>query len=235
MTAISPELLKRFQVAVRDIERRLGPSGSRRLTDANVEKDCRRWLDDGDDPLPWSGQHITADEFFFITTLYGNMTIDQQRAMIRKFFQSLFVRRAKRDMRNFSAKLGGYTGLRSEWMKARLCAMGALLRRRTIPMQQYVEELQTLDGQATAENPTPALDKIIIDHRAAGFKTLSVFVRDCVRGRCFPVDLRVRKQLRDHGLPEHEGLLVRLSYALQQEPAEAGRDVFRGRLVVEAP
>lgn len=129
MTAISPELVKRFQVTVRDIERRLGPNGSRRLADGSVEKDYRTWLDGGDDPLPWSDKHISADEFFFITTLYGNMTIDQQRAMIRRFFQPLFVWRAKRDMRNFCAKLGGYNGLRAPWMKERLCKMGALLRR----------------------------------------------------------------------------------------------------------
>lgn len=224
--AISPQLLKRFTAAVRKVERRLGPAGSRRLTDANVERDYRKWLDDGDDPLPWSGEHITADEFFFITTLYGNMTIDQQRAMIRKFFPSLFVHRAQGDTRNFRAKLGGYDGLRSGWMKARLCKMGALLRKRGISMQQYVQELHELDKQATPENPTPALDKIIGDHRALGVKTLSVFVRDCVRGRCFPIDLRVRKQLRDHGLPEDEGMLVRLACAIHKNPRKLARIFF---------
>ena len=151
--AISPQLLKRFTAAVRKVERRLGPAGSRRLTDANVERDYRKWLDDGDDPLPWSGEHITADEFFFITTLYGNMTIDQQRAMIRKFFPSLFVHRAQGDTRNFRAKLGGYDGLRSGWMKARLCKMGALLRKRGISMQQYVQELHELDKRRRPKTP----------------------------------------------------------------------------------
>jgi hypothetical protein len=223
MTAISPELRKRFKVAVRQIERRLGPSGSRRLSDANASRDCRRWLDGDDDPLPWKGDRLTPDEYFFITTLYGNMTLDEQRAMIRKFFKPLFVQRARRDMRSFRARLGGYSGLRSDWMRTRLCRMGAVLRGRGISMQQYVDELQALDRQATPEDPTPALDKIIADHRALGFKTLSVFVRDCVLGRCFPIDLRVRKQLRDHGLPEDEGLLVRLSYAIHKNPRKLAR------------
>jgi len=90
-------------------------------------------------------------------------------------------------------------------------------------MRQYVEELQALDRRATPENPTPALSTIVADQRALGFKTLSVFVRDCVRGRCFPIDLRVRKQLRDHGLPKDEGLLVRLSYALHKNPRKLAR------------
>src|SRR5271165_6614403 len=116
MTPISPELLKRFRVAVRQIERRLGPGGSRRLADAHAPRECRRWLDGDDDPLAWEGKGVTPDEFFFITTLYGNMTEDRQRAMIRRFFRTLFVRRARSNMRNFCAKLGGYDGLRSGWM-----------------------------------------------------------------------------------------------------------------------
>jgi hypothetical protein len=69
MTAISPELLKRFAGAVREIERRLGPSGNRRLADANAPRECPRWLDGDDDPLPWKGEGVTPDEFFFISTL----------------------------------------------------------------------------------------------------------------------------------------------------------------------
>ena len=224
--AISPDLLKRFETAVRRVERQFGPADHRRLSDDGVFRDWRRWLDGEDVPLDWAGTGITPDECFFISTLFGNMSLEQQRAMIRKFFPDLFVRRAKRRMQNFCASLGGFAGLRAPWMKTRLCRMGALLRRRGISMGEYVEELQSLDRQATPGNPTPARDKVKADHHAQGFKTLSVFVRDCVRGRCFPIDLRVRKQLHDFGLPEDEGTLVRLSYAIHKNPRKLARMFF---------
>jgi hypothetical protein len=219
---ISPNLLNRFRRGVKAVEHRLG-SRAGKLTDGQVDKDCRKWLDGDDEPLPWHGKCITPDEYFFITTLYGNMNLDQQRTMIRKFFESLFVQRAKRDIRNFKVSLGGYDGLRSDWMKYRICKMGALLRRRGISMVEYVDELRALDKNMTPENPMPSLTKIISDHGAVGVKTLSVFVRDCVRGNCFPIDLRVRKQLHKYGLPDNEGLLVQMSRALHKNPRKLAR------------
>jgi hypothetical protein len=41
-------------------------------SDATVADDTRKWLDEQNE-LPWQGsQGITSDEYFFITTLYGN-------------------------------------------------------------------------------------------------------------------------------------------------------------------
>ena len=76
-------------------------------------------------------------------------------------------------------------------------------------------------------NPQPALDPIIRDHRATGWKTLSVFVRDCVGGNCFPIDSRVEKVLRRHGLPADERLLVSLSLELGRNPRELARMFYR--------
>jgi hypothetical protein len=36
--------------------------------------------------MPWAGLGVTADEWFFVTTLYGEMTLDGQRTHIRAFF-----------------------------------------------------------------------------------------------------------------------------------------------------
>jgi hypothetical protein len=115
-------------------------------------------------------------------------------------------------------------------MKDRLCAMGAILRNRGISMQEYVGELRTLERNATTENPTPALDKIVHDHGAIGVKTLSVFVRDCVGGDCFPIDLRVRRQLEKYELPLDERLLVRMSLALGQNPRELARIFYQAEV-----
>jgi hypothetical protein len=87
---LSHELIDRFRAAVTEVERSHGMNRKRNLADGNVEKNVRDWLNGDDDPLPWSGTHITPDEFFFVTTLYGNMTEDQQRTMIRNFFCPLF-------------------------------------------------------------------------------------------------------------------------------------------------
>jgi hypothetical protein len=219
---IPPKLLARFTTAVEDLERRLSRR-SAKLEDENVPADLRQWLDGDDEPLDWQGRGVTPDEYFFITTLYGTMTLDGQRTMIRKFFGPLFVKAAKRDIRNFRSDLGGYTGLRSGWMKARLCKMGALLRRNDISMSQYVAELRRLEKKASPDNPTPALDRIVSDHGAMGVKTLSVFVRDCVGGNCFPIDSRVEKQLRKYRLPVDEILLVRMSLAIGKNPRKLAR------------
>ena len=40
----------------------------------------------------------------------------------------------------------------------------------------------------------PALDEIVRDQAAAGWKTLCVFVRDCVGGNCSRIDSRVSKE-----------------------------------------
>jgi hypothetical protein len=72
----------------------------------------------------------------------------------------------------------------------------------------------------------PALDAIVADHRATGWKTLSVFVRDCVGGNCFPIDTRVKKELARHGLTldeRNERLLVSLSLAMGRNPRQVNR------------
>ena len=69
----------------------------------------------------------------------------------------------------------------------------------------------------------PALDKIIRDHFATGWKTLSVFVRDCVGGNCFPIDSRVEKELRLHQLPMDERQLVSLALAIGSNPRQVAR------------
>lgn len=220
---IPTSLLANFEHAAKELAQQV--TG---LPDSKADEDLRAWLNGADEPLNWQGRSgVTPDEYFFITTLYGNMNLEGQRTMIRKFFDPLFVRGAKRDIRNFLPEMPGYAGLRSTWMKDRLCMMGAILCRRGISMQQYVEELRALEKHATVENPTPALDRIIGDHKATGVKTLSVFVRDCVGGNCFPIDLRVRRQLEKYKLPLDEALLVRMSLALGQNPRELARIFYQ--------
>ncbi len=50
-----------------------------------------------------------------------------------------------------------------------------------------------------------------------------MFVRDCVRGNCFPIDTRVDKELRRHGLPSDERLLVSVSLRLGRDPRQVAR------------
>ena len=93
-------------------------------------------------------------------------------------------------------------------------------------MGEYVARLQDLERHATPKNPMPALDAIIADHKATGWKTLSVFVRDCVRGNSFPIDSLVRKELLRHGLPDEERderLLVGLSLEAGRNPRQIAR------------
>ena len=111
-------------------------------------------------------------------------------------------------------------------MKQRLSRMAEILNPRHLTMNEYVAYLQGLEQQATDRNPMPALDAIIADHRATGWKTLSVFVRDCVGGNCFPIDSRVKKELARWGLPceeRDERLLVSLSLATGRNPRQIAR------------
>jgi hypothetical protein len=145
------------------------------------------------------------------------------RTMIRKFFGPQFVQAAKRDIQNFLLKMPEFDGLRYPWMGKHLCRMGEVLRSRSITMVEYVQELRSLEKQTTPENLTPALDKIIQDHQATAWKTLSVFVRDCVKGNCFPIDSRVEQQLEYYGLPKDERLLARMCLELRRNPREDAR------------
>jgi hypothetical protein len=217
----STELAERFAVAVADLDRRLA-SDPRRFIDGNQDAEARAWLDGGGPPLPWAGPGVTADEWFFVTTLYGEMTLDGQRTHIRMFFPR-FVDEAKRDIRGFTPDLVADWKLRSAWMKVRLCRMGEVLRERHWTMADYVEHLRELERRATPADPMPALDAIVRDHRATGWKTLSVFVRDCVRGNCFPIDSRVDKELRHYGFPSDERRLVGLSLQLGRNPRQVAR------------
>ena len=219
MTNMPKQLVELFKMAVASMDDRFGSD----LGDDSVEAELHKWLD-GDDPLPWKDPlHVTADEWFFITTLYGEMTLDGQRTHIRRFFRPLFVEAARRDVTNFVPELPEYKGLRSAWMKGRLCRMGQVLRDRGMSMSAYVEHLHALESGATPENPMPALDAIVRDHRATGWKTLSVFVRDCVLGNCFPIDSRAEAELRSHGLCPDERLLVSLSLSLGRNPRQVAR------------
>jgi hypothetical protein len=226
LRAVDPGLLERFTRAAADLEQSAAGCVS---TDESVDRDIRGWLD-GDEPLNWqSSTGITPDEYFFITTLYGRMNLAGERTMIRRFFEPLFVSAAGRDIAKFRTDLEGYDGLRSPFMKVRLCKLGAILRERGMSMRGYVEELKSLEQKASPEDPMPALDKIVEDHQAAGVKTLSVFVRDCVKGNCFPIDTRVERQLIKHDLPVNERLLVRMCLATGRDPR------WTARVFYEAP
>jgi hypothetical protein len=204
-----------------------GRYGGDRLSDNNVEVELRAWLDAHGEPLPWThGDRITPDEWFFVTTLYGEMTLDGQRTHIRRHFSPLFAGAARRDIRNFVPGMPQYAGLRSRWMQARLCRMGELLRDRRLSMSDYTEQLRALDQSATPADPMPALDAIIRDHRATGSKTLSVFIRDCLGGNAFPIDTRVEKELARRGLPEEERTLVSASLAIGENPRRLARMFF---------
>jgi hypothetical protein len=221
VATLTSELMLRFEEASREVEELFADE---QLADENVESQLRRWLDGASQPMAWSHpDRVTPDEWFFITTLYGEMTLDGQRSHIKKFFPSLFVAAAGRDVRNFVPGMPEYAGLRSRWMSSRLSRMGQILRDAGLTMTDYAEELKRLELAAAPENPMPALDRIVQDHRASGWKTLSVFVRDCVGGNCFPIDSRVEKELARHKLPADERKLVSLALAAGRNPRRIAR------------
>jgi len=89
----SNDITVRFQTAVSALDLQLG---GRSLEDAVVKTSVREWLDGNAEPLAWAmSQGMTEDEWFFVTTLYGTMTLGAQRTHIRKFFPLLFVGAAK--------------------------------------------------------------------------------------------------------------------------------------------
>ena len=104
-----------------------------------------------------------------------------------------------------------------------MCRMGEVLRDSGRTMTGYTDDLRGLEGSATPEDRMPALDAIIGDHRATGWKTLSVFVRDCVGGNCFPIDSRVEKELKARALPANERTLVSLSLITEENPRLVAR------------
>ena len=213
----------RFATAVADLERRYAENAER-MADDTQEEVVRAWLD-ADRTLPWAGTGVTADEWFFITTLYGEMTLDGQRTHIRRFFP-LFGERTGGDMRRLTPEAMIDWKLRSTWMKGRLLRMTDLLREREQTMPEYADGLRALERGATPANPTPALDAIVVDHRATGWKTLRVFVRDCVGGNCFSIDSRVAKELGKHDLPVNERELVSLSLGAGRNPRQVARLFF---------
>ncbi len=227
MTTQTNEPIERFSRAVVDLGSLLSEVTMRR-GDEYASNEVRDWLDKDATPLAWAEPypHVTDDEWFFISTLYGEMTMDAQRTHIRKFFPALFVGSAARDMRNFHPGLAGFEGLRSGWMRTRLCKMGAILRERGVTMAAYAQHLRVLEKEASPENPMPALDAIRQDHAATGWKTLSVFVRDCIGGNCFPIDSRVQKVLMQHGLPVDEKALVGFALVLDLNPRPLARLFF---------
>jgi hypothetical protein len=224
------ELLARFAAAVEQLDRHFA-GHPERLADDNAEAELRRWLDGGDAPLDWAGPEVTADEWFFITTLYGQRTRDQQRWLIRHFFPR-FVREAGRDIRKLTPDVMRDWVLDQDWMKPRLLRMGSILRERGMTMQEYVEHLRRIDEKATPTDPMPALDAIVRDHRATGWKTLSVFVRDCVGGPMLSHRQPGEERTRTASPPFGDRRGAAPGQALPDpgpEPEAGGPDVLRGR------
>ncbi|MBI3467047.1 MAG: hypothetical protein HY000_28870 [Planctomycetes bacterium] len=219
------ELCARFQRAVADLTAEVGAAGIN-IADDDVDAEVRRWLDGPDSALAWAGPGITPDEWLFITTLYGTMTLDGQRTHIQKFFP-LFVRQVNRDIRNFTPALLAEWRLRQPWMKTRLCRMAEVLLERGQTCGEYVDTLRDLESRATLENPMPAFRQIMRDHRAGEGKTLSVFIRDCVKGNCFPIDSRVASQLERYGLPKDEQGLVGLCLDFGLNPRRIARIFYQ--------
>lgn len=196
------------------------------VEDEDTETEVRRWLDGVDSPLDWASPGITADEWFFVTTLYGTMTLDGQRTHIRKFFPT-FVEQTNRDIRNFRPEMLVDWRLRQPWMKTRLCKMAQVLREKGMTMGAYAGSLGEIERKATSDDPMPALDRIMRDHQAGEGKTLSVFVRDCVKGNCFPIDSRVKAQLEANGLPVNERYLVSLCLSEGLNPRKIARIFYQ--------
>lgn len=218
---MSPDLVARFRAAAEELEARYADE---LLEDVDTDGELRTWLDGNDHPLDWTHlDHVTSDEWLFISTVYGEMTLDGQRTHIRKYYPTLFIDAAHRDVRNFVPDMPEYQGLRSRWMSGRLAKMGAILRDRGITMDDYTDNLREIESTATPDNPMPALDTIIRDHQASGWKTLSVFVRDCVGRNSFPIDSRVEKELSRHSLPVDERQLISLSLAIGRNPRTLAR------------
>jgi len=219
------DMLARFEAAAAELEARYA---NEHMEDEDTDAELQAWLDGDTEPLPWTNPaHVTADEWFFISTLYGEMTMEGQRSHIRKYFPTLFVDAAGRDMRNFIPDMPEYVGLRSGWMSRRLAKMGGILRERGIGMEEYAEHLRNLEAQATPDNPTPALDTIIRDHQATGWKTLSVFIRDCVNGNSFPIDSRVEKELNRTGFPVDERRLISMALAIGRNTRRVARLFYK--------
>ena len=129
MSSITENEMERFREAVRHLEERYGDF---RLEDEKTDQELRSWLDGADQPLDWAElETVTPDEWFFISTLYGEMTLEGQRSHIRKYFPSLFVDAARRDTRtSFSKCLGtkvsGRIGCLDGWPRwERFCETGA--------------------------------------------------------------------------------------------------------------
>jgi len=210
-------MIDRFRTAVEGLEKRYA-NNKEVLSDEAVETELHKWLDECD-PLPWANlEKVTADEWFFVTTLYGQMTPKGQRTHIRKYFTPLFVQAAKRDIRNFEPSMSEFDGLRYPWMKQRLCKMAAVLINKQVSMSEYVCQLRELETHAEPFDHQPALDQIKQDLGVGEAKTISVFVRDCIKGNCFPIDSRVSNELKRWGLPEDERQLVGLTLAIGQNP-----------------
>ena len=129
MSSLTENQVERFREAVRYLEERYGDF---RLEDEKTDQELRSWLDGADQPLDWAGpETVTPDEWFFISTLYGEMTLESQRSHIRKYFPSLFVDAAKRDTRNFvpeclGTTVSGRIGCLDGWPRwERSCETGA--------------------------------------------------------------------------------------------------------------
>lgn len=86
-----------------------------------------------------------------------NLTLDGQRTHIRKYYPTLFVEAAARDMRGFVPDMLGYQGLRSRWMNTRLAKMGEILRDRGLTMEEYTDQLRSIEKASTPRSPTRAL------------------------------------------------------------------------------
>jgi hypothetical protein len=221
MAKLSPDMISRFRDAVTELEALFLDV---ELTDENADDRLRHWLDGNDAPLPWAdADRVNPDEWFFVTTFYALMNEEGQRTQIRKYFPTLYVEAAKRDIRNFIPEMPEYMGMRADWMSRRLCQMGSRLCKVGQSMTEYTQNLGWLESSATRDNPTRALDRLKRDHNATGWATLSYFVRDCVGGNCFPIDDRVKKELEHYRLPQDEKHLVSLALAIGRNPRQVNR------------
>jgi hypothetical protein len=105
--------------------------------------------------------------------------------------------------------------------------MAEVLHGRGLMMSDYVASLREIERRATPDDPMPALASIMRDHRAGEGKTLSVFIRDCVKGNCFPIDSRVAKQLDTYSLPVNERSLVSLCLGMELNPRKTARIFYQ--------
>ena len=157
------------------------------------------------------------DYSFVLNQCFGPWRPKRQKEVWQTAYK-IFKEDCKGDLRNATDSVD--MGFQLNWQKERMIKMSKFLNKNKLSFTEFIKETENMNGVTVRDEFKRILGSVTT-------KTISTFIRDCLRKDVFPIDTRVQKILSYVGLPVDEDMMVYLSRKVGLNPRVFERMLYK--------